>query len=118
MDTLAIDGGTPVRTEPMPSRGLFGEKEKQAVMNLFDEAMESGNAFGYNGPHEAAYERAFCEYMGGGFADGVNSGTSAVFVALGALNLKPGTEVIVPPVSDPGGVMPVVMLNCIPVVAD
>jgi len=56
--------------------------------------------------------------MSGGFADGVNSGTSAVFVALGALQLERGSEVIVPPITDAGGVMPVVMLNCIPVIAD
>ncbi|MFH1905534.1 MAG: DegT/DnrJ/EryC1/StrS family aminotransferase [bacterium] len=118
MDKLAIDGGKPVRTDSMPKRRLFGKEEKEAAMRVFDEAIEAGEAFGYNGPHEREYEKAFCDYMGVGFADGVNSGTSAVFVALGALQLDRGSEVIVPPITDPGGVMPVVMLNCIPVIAD
>ncbi|MDO9464063.1 MAG: DegT/DnrJ/EryC1/StrS family aminotransferase [bacterium] len=118
MAKLAIDGGKPVRTDPMPKRRLFGEEEKKAATAVFDEAIASGEAFGYNGPHEKEYEKSFCDYMGGGFADGVNSGTSAVFVALGALQLDRGSEVIVPPITDPGGVMPVVMLNCIPVIAD
>jgi dTDP-4-amino-4,6-dideoxygalactose transaminase len=48
----------------------------------------------------------------------VNSGSSAVYVALGALQLDPGSEVVVPPITDPGGVMPVALLNCVPVVAD
>ena len=48
----------------------------------------------------------------------VNSGTNSVFVALHALDLPPFSEVIVGPVTDPGGIMPIVMLNCIPVVAD
>ncbi|MBU0477353.1 DegT/DnrJ/EryC1/StrS family aminotransferase [bacterium] len=118
MDKLAINGGKPVRTDPMPNRSLFGEEEKQAAIRVFDEAIASGEAFGYNGPHEQEYEKAFCEFFGDGFADGVNSGTSAVFVALGALQLDAGSEVIIPPITDPGGAMPVVMVNCIPVVAD
>jgi dTDP-4-amino-4,6-dideoxygalactose transaminase len=56
--------------------------------------------------------------MGGGFADGVNSGTNAVFAALGAMQLEPGSEVVVPPITDPGGAMPVAILNCIPIPAD
>ncbi len=115
---LAIDGGTPVRTKPFPPRRLFGEEEKQAAIEVFDEAIASGGAFGYNGPREAAYEKAFAEFLGGGFADGVNSGTNALFAALGALNLEPCSEVVVPPITDPGGVMPVPMLNCVPVIAD
>ncbi len=116
--TLAINGGEPVRACPMPPRRLFGEEEKAAAVRLFDLAIESGNAFGYNGEEEQAFEKEFAAWMGGGFADGVNSGTNAVFVALGALQLEPGSEIIVPPITDPGGAMPVAMLNCIPVFAD
>jgi dTDP-4-amino-4,6-dideoxygalactose transaminase len=115
---LAIDGGSKVRTKPWPPRALFGEEEKQAAMDLFDEAIGTGNAFGYNGAREQAYEQAFAQYFGGGYADAVNSGTSAIFVALGALDLEPFGEVVVPPITDPGGVMPVPMLNQVPVVAD
>lgn len=115
---LAIDGGEKVRKSPFPPRKLFDEEEKAAVMALFDECIRSGNAFGYNGPEEQAYEREFAEALGGGYADLVNSGTSAIFVALGALNLEPLSEVIAPPITDPGGVMPIPMFNCIPVIAD
>ena len=116
---LAIDGGGKVRCEPMPCRHLFGAEDKQAVITLFDQAMEQGSdVLGYGGPRELAYCQAFAESLGGGFADGVNSGTNAVFVALRALELEPFTEVIVPAVSDPGGVMPVVFCNCVPVPAD
>jgi dTDP-4-amino-4,6-dideoxygalactose transaminase len=117
-EKLAIDGGTPVRTAPMPPRRLFTEAEKAAAVRLFDQAIESGGVFGYNGQEEAAFEQAFTEFMGGGFADGVNSGTNAVWAALGALQLPAGSEVVVPPITDQGGVMPVVVLNCIPVFAD
>jgi perosamine synthetase len=118
MSKLAIEGGSPVRTEPFPKRHLFGQEEKAAAIAMFDHAIESGEVFGYNGPEEQAYEIEFAQFMGGGFADMVSSGTSAVFVALGALQLEPLSEVIVPPITDPGGVMPVPMLNCVPIVAD
>jgi dTDP-4-amino-4,6-dideoxygalactose transaminase len=115
---LAFDGGNPIRTNPFPPRHLMGQEEKTAVMKLFDDAIASGNAFGYNGPSEVQYEKDFVDFMGGGFADGVNSGTNAVFVALGALQMDAFSEVIIPPITDPGGSMPVIMVGCVPVVAD
>ena len=118
MKTLAIHGGTKLRTRPFPARGLIGVEEKNAVMKLFDDAIASGNAFGYNGAPEKQYEQDFAAAMGGGFADAVNSGTNAVFCALGALDLDAFSEVIVPPITDPGGVMPVIYVGCVPVVAD
>ena len=115
---LAIDGGEKIRKIPFPRRHLLGEEEKQAAVSLFDQAIESGNAFGYGGPEEQAYEQEFAEYMGGGYADLVNSGTSALYTALGALELDVAGEVIVPVISDHGGVMPVALLNQVPVPAD
>lgn len=115
---LAIDGGPKVRTAPWPARRLFGEEEKQAAVALFDKAIAAGDAFGYGGEEEQAYCKAFADFLGGGYADGVNSGTNAVYVALRALNPEPYTEIIVPAISDPGGVMPVPLINCIPVPAD
>jgi len=115
---LAIDGGEKTRKTPLPPRNLFGVEEKAAAMKLFDTAIESGGVFGYNGQEEQAYEREFAEFHGGGYADLVNSGTSAVFVALGALNLEPLSEVVASPITDQGGIMPIPMLNCVPVIAD
>ena len=115
---LAIDGGEKVRQEPFPKRHLFGVEERAAALALFDRAVESGDAIGYGGPEEKAYEEEFSAFMGGGYADLVNSGSSALYVALGALNLPAAGEVVVPPITDPGGVMPAALLNLVPVVAD
>jgi perosamine synthetase len=117
-ERLAIDGGKPVRSEPMPARGLMTADERDAVVRMFDEAIAEGSAFGYSGPRERQFEADFVEFMGGGFADGVNSGSNAVFCALGALRLDALSEVIVPAVTDPGGIMPIPLLGCVPVVAD
>lgn len=116
--SLAVNGGQPVRKAPWPARRLFGQAEKAAVARLFDQAIEAGEAFGYDGPYEHAYCAAFASMMDGGFADGVNSGTTAVYVALRALDLPVGAEVVVPAVTDPGGAMPVALCGCIPVPAD
>ncbi|MFW6153655.1 MAG: DegT/DnrJ/EryC1/StrS family aminotransferase [Planctomycetota bacterium] len=116
---LAIDGGPKTRTKPFPVRRLYGKAEKQALTRLVDRAMTDGSrVMGYNGPQEEAYCREFAEFLGGGVADGVNSGTSAVYVALQALELPPGSEVIVPPITDPGSVMPVTVSGRVPVPAD
>jgi dTDP-4-amino-4,6-dideoxygalactose transaminase len=78
MSKLAIDGGSKVRVTPMPARGLLGGEERAAALAMFDDAIASGVAFGYNGPQEERYSKEFAELLGGGFADGVNSGTNAL----------------------------------------
>ena len=118
LSKLAMNGGPKTRTQPFPGRSLIGPEEKAAVNALFDKAISTGEAFGYNGVEEEEYCKEFAEYMGGGYADAVNSGTSAVYVALRALDIEPFTEVIVSAITDPGGMMPVALMNCIPVVAD
>lgn len=117
-DKLAIEGGAPVRPDPMPPRRLIGEEERAAAMKVFDEAIASGNAFGYGGPYEKAYEAQFADYLGGGHAKAVNSGTNAVYCALGALEIEPFSEVVIPPITDPGGAMPIALLGLVPIVAD
>ena len=117
-NVLVRNGGEKVRMSPWPARGHFGVEEKTAVNKLFDMAIETGNPIGYGGDEEKAYCQEFSDFLGGGYADGVNSGTTAVFVALKALDIEPFTEVIVSAVTDPGGIMPIALNNCIPVIAD
>ena len=82
---LAIDGGPKIRATPLPGRQLITTAEKAAVGALFDQAIAGGEQLlGYNGPQEEAYCQEFAAWLGGGFADGVNSGSNAVYVALRA----------------------------------
>lgn len=118
MEKLAIEGGPKVREKPWPPRYLLAEEEKSAVIALFEQAIASGEPIIYEGPEEEAYRKEFSQLMRGGYADAVSSGTAALFVALHALNPQPFTEVIVSAVTDPGGMMPIPLLNCIPVIAD
>jgi dTDP-4-amino-4,6-dideoxygalactose transaminase len=113
-----VNGGPRSRRWPWPRRRHFDKRELNAVVKLMHREFRRGGAIVYGGPEEKAYSQEFAEYLGGGFAKAVNSGTNAVYVALRALDLEPGSEVIVSPITDQGGVMPVAMMNCIPVPAD
>ena len=48
------------------------------------------------GPKLHEFEQAICDYTGSKHAVAVNSGTSALHIAVRTLGLKPGAEVIVP----------------------
>jgi perosamine synthetase len=113
-----IHGGPQARHFPWPRRRHFDDREKQVMVALMDREIKRGGALIYNGPEKRAYCDEFNRFMGGGYSEVVNSGTNALYVALRALDLEPGTEVIVPPITDPGGTMPVPLLGCIPVPAD
>ena len=110
-----VHGGPRARRFPWPRRRHFDKREKWAVMQVIDREISRGGAVVYGGVEEKAYCEAFANYLGGGYAKAVNSGTNALYVALRALDLEPGSEVVVPPITDPGGTMPVAMLNCIPI---
>ena len=113
-----VHGGPRVRRFPWPRRRHFDSRERRAVRRLMTREIRSGGAIVYGGAEEKAYCEAFAKYLGGGYAAAVNSGSNAVYVALRALGLEPGSEVIVPPVTDPGGMMPVALNMCIPIPAD
>ena len=115
---LAINGGPRVRSRPMPSRRLFGEAELEIVRQVFEESWRTGVDFSFQGRYEELYTSAFCEFQGGGFADAVSSGTAAVYLALQALDIPPGSEVVISPVTDPGCVAPVVLQGHRVVIAD
>ena len=117
-EKLAIEGGEKAIPNGLKGRFHVGREEQAAADALFAETIRSGNAFGYNGPQEEAFCKEFAEFLGAKHADGTNSGSNSVFVSLLALHLPPFSEVIVGPVTDCGGIMPIVMINCIPVVAD
>lgn len=120
MDKLAINGGKPVRKNPFPARILFDEQEKKAALRVIEKTMSGPEAIDMMGagPEVEAYKKEFAKFFCTKFAQPVTSGTAAVHTALGALRLKPGTEVITSPITDPGTVAPILMSNCIPVFAD
>ena len=118
-ERLAIDGGTSVRTDPLPSvsgksgRG-FGEEE---LLNL-REAIESGNLFRYGGKFVMKFEEDFSKMLGVKHSVASTSGTSAIHIAVGAVNPNPGDEIITAPITDMGTLVGILFQNAIPVFAD
>src|SRR6266436_5152862 len=100
--SLAVHGGEPVRKTPMPPRIALGEDERRMVLEALDHYAERKVDPGYQGTFEKLYTDAFVEMMGGGYADAVATGTASLYVAIAALDLPKGSEVLVSPITDPG----------------
>ncbi len=113
---LAIDGGEPVRRAAMPPRIQVDQRELDAVTRLFRDRMQEGGAFDrYDGPEVDTYERELAAYFGVDYVTCVSAGTAAVHSAIGALDLEPGSEVLVSSFTDPGSVMPLLFQQLVPV---
>jgi dTDP-4-amino-4,6-dideoxygalactose transaminase len=70
------------------------------------------------GDEVTAFEREFAEYSGGGECIGVNSGTSALHLALLAAGVGPGDEVITTPFSFAATAATILYCGATPVFAD
>ena len=89
-----------------------GEEEVAAVR----EVLLSG--YYASGAKVEEFERSFAEYVGVNHAVAVNSGTSALYIALEAMGIGEGDEVIVPPMTFFATVSAVLYLRAKPVFAD
>ena len=70
------------------------------------------------GPEVSGMEKEFCNYLGCKHALGVSSGTDALLLALMAIDIKPGDEVIVPTYSFFATAGVVSRLNATPVLVE
>lgn len=119
---LAIHGGTPVRSQPLPLEfpGVhhMDEEEIDAAMRV----LRSRSPFRFYGVdlqgEVQAFECEFARFLGVPYALAVTSGTGALHCALAALGIGPGQEVIVPAYMWVSIVAAVVNLGAIPVLVD
>lgn len=115
---LAVHGGEPVRRRPMPARLALGEAEVAEVMSAIAHYRGCEQDLPYQGVVEQRLCAAFAEFMGGGYADAVATGTGAVYVALAALDLPKGSEVVISPVTASSPLSCIILQGLVPVVAD
>ncbi len=123
MPELAISGGTPIRTREFTIRRTMGEAEKQAVIEVMDSDHLSG-FFGSPGPQwlggekVRAFERKWAERYGFKHAISVNSWTTGLMTAVGAIGISPGDELIVSPYTMSASATAALFYGGIPVFAD
>lgn len=112
---LALRGGDPVRTTPLPAPPRA--TGPQALDNL-RQVIESGAMNRTAKMWVRRLEEEFAAFYGVKHCTASTSGTSAIHVAVGALNPEPGDEIITAPITDMGTVIPILAQNAIPVFAD
>jgi len=120
---LALLGGTPVLREAPPPYPSLGEEDVQAAADVIRSGVLSGyigapGAAFMGGERVRAFERQAAEYFGVKHALAVNSWTSGLICAVGALGLEPGDEVITTPWTMAATATAVLQWNAIPVFAD
>jgi len=115
---LAICGGNPVRSQPMPARIALGPAEEAMIAECLDYYRSRELDPGYQGHFEERYCRAFEDFLGGGHADAVATGTASLYVAVAALGLPKGSEILVSPITDPGTLSAIILNGMIPKLVD
>jgi dTDP-4-amino-4,6-dideoxygalactose transaminase len=112
-DLPAIAGGAPVRAEPLPFfRAAVGEDDIAAV----SQAMRSG--WLTSGPRAIELEKRLGEYLGAAHTIAVSSCSEAMLLALRALGIGPGDEVITSPITFASTVHAIIHNGATPVLAD
>jgi 8-amino-3,8-dideoxy-alpha-D-manno-octulosonate transaminase len=119
---LAVDGGKPVRSVRLsteyPGTQFYGEQERTEL----DQAYDTHSLFRFYGPQQpqkvAKLEKEFAAFMGVKYVLGVTSGTAALHIALTALGVGPGDEVILPAWTWHSCYTTVLMTGALPVFAE
>ena len=114
MEEIALYGGTPTKTTPYGTGKRFGKEE---LANL-EEALNQNTLFYWMGNMTKRFCAKFAEMYGSKHCVATSSGTASVHVALGAIGVGPGDEVITSPITDMGSVIGILYQNAIPVFAD
>ena len=114
MTLLAIDGGAPVRRVKLASWPVFTDDEIEAATNV----LASGRVNYWTGEECKAFEREFADFLGRRYAISLANGTVALELALYALGIGPGDEVVVPCRTFIATASCVVARGATPVVAD
>jgi perosamine synthetase len=113
-EKLAMLGGKAVRTAPWPKWPLFSEQEIAEVGAV----LRDGRLTSITGPKVKEFEEKYAARFGSRYALASCNGVTAIHLALAALGIGPGDEVIVPAHTFIGSAIPVLMANAIPVFVD
>ncbi|MDE2820423.1 MAG: DegT/DnrJ/EryC1/StrS family aminotransferase [Chloroflexota bacterium] len=114
MPKLAIQGGSPAKTKPFPAWPIYDEREREAL----NEVLESRDWWRTEGSKTLDFEQSFAEYHQAKHGIAVTNGTHAIEVALAAMGIGPGDEVIVPNATFVATASAVLFAGALPVLVD
>jgi len=120
---LAINGGKKLRTKPFPEYNTIGLEEENAVLRVL-KSKKLSTYLGawhddfYGGIEVQSLEKEWAEFFNVKHAISVNSATSGLYAAIGAIGLNPGDEVIVSPYTMSATATAILIYGGIPVFAD
>jgi len=119
MGVLALNGGKPVRTAPFPVWPHAGAEERVWLERVLEGQRWFAGALG-DDPEALGtlFGRRFAEFVGVRHALPVANGSVSLEIALRALRIGPGDEVIVPAYTYVSTGTSVLMVGAIPVFAD
>src|SRR6266849_9067030 len=113
-EPLALHGGPKAKRNPFPSRKRHGELEKRYLSEVID----SDVLFFFIGSKVFEFQRRFAAMYGCKYCIACSSGTAAVHIALAALELPPGSEVITSAITDMGSLTGMLYQGLVAVFAD
>jgi dTDP-4-amino-4,6-dideoxygalactose transaminase len=117
IDALALDGGTPVRDirqTPWPRWPIYDEAEERALL----EVLHSEKWWYVEGEQGRMLEQEFAAFQDAKYGVACTNGTAALEIALRALDIGGGDEVIVPPYTFVATASAVLSVSATPVFVD
>lgn len=114
MESIALFGGEKSKKTPFGTGRRFGMEE----INQLKEAIEQDTLFYWTGNKVKEFTAKFAKMYGSKHCVATTSGTASIHVALGALGITVGDEVITSPITDQGTIIGILYQNAIPVFAD
>ncbi len=112
MSELALLGGTPVRSKPLQEWPVWDEREEKALLDV----LHSGKW--WFGEKVGEFERLYAEFQGAKYGIACTNGTSALIIALQALGIGYGDEVITTPMTFIATSTSIILNGGIPVYVD
>lgn len=113
-EKLAIHGGHPAKTSPFPVWPQYDEREEKALL----EVLHSGVWWRTPGTKTLEFEEKFAAYQQAKYGIACTNGTAALEIAIAALGIGLGDEVIVPDYTFVASASAVLFVGAMPILVD
>jgi dTDP-4-amino-4,6-dideoxygalactose transaminase len=110
---LALLGGLPAVTREPPAWPFFDQSDKESLLSVLESRV-------WGGYHEAVakLERRFADFHQTKYGIATANGTVSLEIALSAAGVRPGDEVIVPPITFVASASAILRVGAVPVFVD